>query len=172
MASAAINRLIELFHHAFCALDVRLPMPELERLGMVVHQCMGASSRAYHGTPHVLALCEEATPIQTLAALFHDTVYYQLDGGLPPALTPILRDAIVVQDGNVFLATPQGQQMPVANRSAGDLVHSIVQVFGYQYGDALPAFGGMNEFLSAREAEPAHKPEDCRLLKQAADIAR
>jgi ferredoxin--NADP+ reductase len=30
----------------------------------------------------------------------------------------------------------------------------------------------MNEFLSAREAEPAHKPEDCRLLKQAADIAR
>ena len=149
MATAAINRLIELFQHAFCALGVHADMQELERLGMVVHQCMGATSRAYHGSHHVLGLCEDAPPIQTLAALFHDTVYYQLDGGLPPALTPFLRDAIVVQDGNVILAVPQVMAKPEADGSAGDLLHSVVQVFGYQYGDTLPSFGGMNEFLSA-----------------------
>lgn len=146
MATASINRLIELFQQSLSAVGASPSMADIERLGMVVHQCMGAKTRAYHTTHHVFGLCEGATPIQTLAALFHDTVYYQLDAGLPAVLQPLLADVVRLDSGGVFLSQPSA---PTHSTGAHDLLPQVVQVFGYQFGQQLPAFGGMNEFLSA-----------------------
>lgn len=146
MATACINRLIELFQQSLFAVGATPTMADVERLGMVVHQCMGAKTRAYHTTHHVFGLCEGATPIQTLAALFHDTVYYQLDAGLPAVLQPLLADVVRLDSGGVFLSQPAAT---TSTTDAHDLLPQLAQVFGYRFGQQLPVFGGMNEFLSA-----------------------
>lgn len=149
MATATINRLIALFQQSLGALGSTPPMAEIEKLGMVVHRCMGAKTRAYHTTSHVFDLCEGAPPTQTLAALFHDTVYYQLDAGLPGALAPTLSDVVTLTNGELTLPAPSTHQTPSKLPNGGDLLADVVCIFGYRFGQALPAFGGMNEFLSA-----------------------
>lgn len=148
MAPATINRLIALFQQSLRALGSTPPMADIEKLGMVVHRCMGAKTRAYHTTSHVFDLCEGANPIQTLAALFHDTVYYQLDAGMPGVLMPTLADVVTLQEGAVFLSQPA----PEKRHHGNDLLAQVVHLFGYRFGQQLPAFGGLNEFLSAVSA--------------------
>lgn len=152
MATATINRLIALFQQSLGALGSTPPMADIERLGMVVHRCMGAKTRAYHTTSHVFDLCEGANPVQTLAALFHDTVYYQLDRGLPGALVPVLSDVATLTNGALILSDPAPHNSPANTPTVIDLLAQVVHIFGFRFGQALPAFGGMNEFLSAVSA--------------------
>ena len=81
MAIATINRLITLFDGAFKALAAPVCLAESERLAMVVQFAMDSRVRAYHTSAHIIGLVEGLNPRQVLAALFHDLVYYQLDGG-------------------------------------------------------------------------------------------
>ncbi|MDT8991507.1 hypothetical protein RQP54_11610 [Curvibacter sp. APW13] len=143
MTHAVINRLIAHFQQSLSALGACASMQDVERLAMVVHRCMGAPSRAYHDTAHVFALCTGATPIQTLAALFHDTVYCQLDAGLPSALQPVLAKVVREHDGQLLL---DGTDATTAH---DPVLRMVCGVFGFRTGQVLPAYGGMNEFLSA-----------------------
>ena len=83
MAIATINRMILWFHEAFRALSAKVPMVEVEQLAMLVHHSMDSKTRAFHTTRHVFAIGEGMKPLQVLAAIFHDVVYYQLDDGFP-----------------------------------------------------------------------------------------
>lgn len=147
MAIADINRLITLLHQSLHDLGARASMADAEDLAMVVQRCMGVPSRAYHDTRHVLTLCENASAVQVLAAMFHDTVYIQLDGSLPAPLRTTLADVIETRDGQPCLTST----LPTESRIAGtpDPLPLVAALFGMRSGQALPAFGGMNEFLSA-----------------------
>lgn len=140
MTIAAINRFISLFSDAFGALSANVPMPEIERLAMLIHCSMDQGRRAYHVSTHVFDMCQGMKPRQVLATLFHDVVYYQLDGGFPR-----------LADGMLKSVAQPGKEGLVLQAVAPDdtALAMCTGIFGFKAGQTLPLFGGMNEFLSA-----------------------
>ena len=149
MTIAAINRFIQLLADAFGALRAEVSMHEIERLAMLVHSAMENKSRAYHNSSHVLHMCEGMNPRQVLAAIFHDVVYYQLDGGFPRQSAALLEPVVQDDDGALVLN-------PIERRDTA--LQLCAGLFGFKPGQALPLFGGMNEFLSATVAARLLQP--------------
>lgn len=140
MAIATINRLISLFDGAFTALGSHANMADSERLAVLVHRSMSAKTRAYHNAGHVFYMCEGMNPIQVLAGLFHDVVYFQLDGGFPDSTQVWLADIVDQGHGALTLRAELPQDPALA---------VCLALFDFQAGQELPLYGGMNEFLSA-----------------------
>lgn len=155
MALSTVNRIITLFDDALKAVSASISMAETERLGMLVHHAMESKTRAYHTAAHVFDMCEDMNPRQVLAALFHDIVYYQLDGGFPQKCRPLL-------DG---LTRTEGDTLVLQTLADGDTAVALcAALFGFAPGQVLPLYRGMNEFLSAvvaaRLLQPHLKPSD------------
>ena len=140
MTFSTINRLITIFETAFHSLGAQVSMAESERLAMLVHHAMESKTRAYHTTGHVFKMCEGMNPRQVLAALFHDLVYYQLDGGFPTNTHEMLSDVTHLADGTLVLRSVAANDVPLSLCAA---------LFNFAPGQELPLYGGMNEFLSA-----------------------
>ena len=140
MAMSTVNRFIFLFDTAFQALPVKVSMVETERLAKLVHYAMESKTRAYHTSEHVFGMCEGMKPLQVLAALFHDLVYYQLDAGFPVHTADLLDGVIRSEDGTLIL-------QPVRPDDAA--LTLCADLFGFVQGQVLPLYGGLNEFLSA-----------------------
>jgi hypothetical protein len=140
MAIATINRFIALFDQSFGALSIAVDMAQTERLAVLVHQAMSSKTRTYHTAGHVFSLCEGMKPLQVLAALFHDVVYYQLDAGYPPGTHHLLGDVARTEHGELVLQAVAGTEPALALCAA---------IFHFTPGQTLPLYGGMNEFLSA-----------------------
>jgi len=140
MGYSTVNRFIMLFDDAFRALAVPVSMGQSEQLGILVHRAMESKTRAYHTAGHVFGMCKDMNPRQVLAALFHDLVYYQLDGGFPSHAQALLRDIAHV-DGDTLVLQPIAED--------DSLLALCAAVFGFQEGQVLPLYCGMNEFLSA-----------------------
>ncbi|WP_296490128.1 hypothetical protein [Rhodoferax sp.] len=140
MAIATINRIIILFDGAFRSLAVDVPMVKVEQLAMLIQTAMSGKKRAFHTTKHVLHLSRGMKPEQVLAALFHDVVYFQLDGGLS-GQTATLLDGITRSENDALLL---GEIKP-----EDKAVALCADLFGFVPGQTLPLQRGMNEFLSA-----------------------
>ena len=140
MAISTIKRFISVLNAAFKALPVTVSMVETERLAMLVHHAMESKTRAYHTSGHVFGMCKGMKPLQVLAALFHDLVYYQLDGGFPAHATGLLQD-VTRHDGDALVLQPIAPDDQALSLCAA--------LFGFAPGEVLPLYGGMNEFLSA-----------------------
>jgi hypothetical protein len=93
-----IQKVIALLRNRLTALGHWPDAAEVERAALRIHRCMGARSRWFHCGRHAVAMTEGADPIAALAALYHDTVYVQVDLGLPPAYEEIL-SRFAVRDG-------------------------------------------------------------------------
>jgi hypothetical protein len=140
MTVANVNRFIQHLHAAFEGLRANVPMPATETMAVLVHSAMESPRRRYHCSEHALHLCEGMRPRQVLAAVFHDLVYYQLDDGFPARVTHLLTPLVSKQHDDLLLLKVSDQD------SAMQLCY---QIFGFQAGQVLPLFRGMNEFLSA-----------------------
>jgi hypothetical protein len=140
MAIATINRFIALFDQSFAALSIPIEMAQTERLAVLVHQAMNSKTRTYHTAGHVFSMCEGMKPLQVLAALFHDVVYYQLDAGYPAGAQHLLSDVAHAEHGELVLQAVADTEPALALCAA---------VFNFKAGQTLPLYGGMNEFLSA-----------------------
>jgi len=155
MKIANINRFIQLMVSALEGLEAQVSMAQAEQLAMVVHSSMESPRRRYHCSAHALYMCEGMAPRQVLAALFHDVVYYQLDNGFPPRVTNLLQPLVGLQGADLVL------RKSIAEDPAMQL---CLEIFGFQAGQVLPLFKGLNEFLSAvvavRLLEPFLKPAD------------
>lgn len=140
MPIATIYRMNDWFDHAFRGLTVPVPEAEVLHLANVVHQCMEAKTRNYHTPFHVLGLCEGMQPIQVLAALFHDVVFYQVDGGFPACVSALLEQVTRHEPGFLRLreVAPEDSAMSLC-----------LDIFGFHAGQRLSPRQGMNEFLSA-----------------------
>jgi hypothetical protein len=140
MTTSTINRFIRLFRAAFDDLAVPVAMADIELLATLVHHSMDEGRRRYHRSGHVFELCRGMGPRQVLAALFHDVVYFQLDGGLPRRVAPLLEPLLQVEAGSVSLRASALDDGPVA---------MVAKLFGVVPGRRLALAAGMNEFLSA-----------------------
>ncbi len=143
MTVANINQFIQHLHAAFEGLRVNVPMPEIEKMAVLVHSAMESPRRRYHCSAHALYMCEGMNPRQVLAAVFHDLVYYQLDGGFPARVTHLLTPLVSQQKDDLVLLKVSGQDRGM---------QLCFQLFGFSAGQVLPLFRGMNEFLSAAVA--------------------
>ena len=135
-----IHRMNDWFDQAFQGLSVHVPPAEVQTMAMLVHQCMEAKTRTYHTAFHVLGLCEGMQPIQVLAALFHDVVFYQADGGFPVCVSALLEDVTRPEAGFLRLLEIAPDDRAIA---------LCVDIFGFHPGQRLSPRNGMNEFLSA-----------------------
>jgi hypothetical protein len=114
----------------------------IEHMALVIHECMSITARNYHGINHVFVVAQPFTsnPIAVLAALFHDTIYVHVDGGLSPQQTQILNISLSSSSSS-YEATGLFQEDPI--------LCLVEEVFGYAPGTAVTLQNGLNEFLSA-----------------------
>ncbi|EGD79115.1 hypothetical protein PTSG_12934 [Salpingoeca rosetta] len=91
------QRLIAGLKCAFDALDlVRVPSNAIDNMAHLVVTAMMGPHRVYHAVAHVFDVAPKditQDPVAYLAAIFHDVVYLQLDGGIAPFFLPIFQRA-------------------------------------------------------------------------------
>lgn len=134
------QRLIGVLQQAFEGLQLTVEGHRLEDLAVLIHRAMTVQARNYHNLEHVLGFVDPQNPVQTLAGLFHDIVYYQVDQGFLPEIWRII-SPYIQQDGDTFTirqAAPDEWPFDLA-----------MQVFGWQRGQQVGLVEGLNEFLSA-----------------------
>jgi hypothetical protein len=118
-----------------------MSLTEVERIAILINQAMSAGARSFHTPEHVFGLVDPGNPYMTLAALFHDLVYYQVDHGFIPQVAEALDPSVEPQDGGLRLR-------PGVQQNDRELLLCMA-VFDVKEGQKLAPFGGMNEFLSA-----------------------
>mmetsp|Transcript_14832 Transcript_14832/g.35580 ORF Transcript_14832/g.35580 Transcript_14832/m.35580 type:complete len:521 (-) Transcript_14832:1722-3284(-) len=138
-------------------------LAQLERMACLIHESMSVSSRNYHSVQHVFDVAEglEADdPIATIAALFHDCVYYHVDGGLSELQYDKLKGAVAFGDGTVTThpGANGNAHIPIVGAHNDKLLSMVEKIFGYAPGQQVNHQNGLNEFLSTviavRELEP------------------
>ncbi|NJN30043.1 MAG: hypothetical protein HC824_06035, partial [Synechococcales cyanobacterium RM1_1_8] len=135
---------------ALRSLGVSPTRSRLEAWSNLIGSSLGSGARLFHNMEHVLQLCDgcEATAsiapvdgIRILAALFHDLVYVQIDGGLPRATCGLLNPFLLWRDGELYV---RGLSCLQRHRSSA----LVAQIFGFDHCEAQPA-RLHNELLSA-----------------------
>jgi hypothetical protein len=136
-----LQRLFNVFRGSFDRLGVPVGLDVLEDQAVLIHKAMTVQTRNYHNLEHVFNLIDEEDPIRSLAALYHDIVYYQVDLGFLPQIHLIISSYIREQSGSFLL---------VSSPDPEDELYSLtLAVFGRQPGQSLSPENGLNEFLSA-----------------------
>ncbi|MEW5737575.1 MAG: hypothetical protein AB1938_01550 [Myxococcota bacterium] len=135
-----IHRIIATFSRAVEALQLGVPPLFVERWGIAVHQCLSSRAREFHTHQHVLELVEGADPLETLGALYHDTVYVQVDLGVPEHFASLLQPLIRKEEAG-WRILPHAGKDPAASE--------VLAVFGRKANEVLTPFTGLNELASA-----------------------
>jgi hypothetical protein len=141
MKRGSIRQLIETFERAFEQLHTAISPRELESLAVTVHRVMSGPARNFHTPQHVSDLLDPDDPIQSLAAPFHDIVYYQVDRGFSPELHGIICPYIREQEEEIYIRA----EVDAEDRSLA----LLLRVFDFEAGQKLSLAAGLNEFLSA-----------------------
>ncbi len=107
---------------------------EIESATFLVFQAMTSRSRDYHGLSHLFKVAEGLPALARLAAIYHDIVYFHVDGGFPPSVSERIGDVVE----QLVLTTAQD-----------DMVADLATIFGFSPGQELSHDRGLSEFLSA-----------------------
>jgi hypothetical protein len=137
--TGSIQQLVSVCEQVFVLLQIPVSSEELEELAITIHRSMSIEARHFHTPQHVLHLANASDPIQSLAALFHDIVYYQVDRGFSPEIYHCVSPYILEVEGEIWLVEAQGDR----------LFRITMELFGLSPGQKLSLYAGSNEFLSA-----------------------
>lgn len=137
--SSPVAQLIRHYSNALDQLGYSYTPEQIESRGLGIHYAMAGSARAFHDVEHILDVARGLRPIQVLAALYHDTIYYQVDQKFPGVVLDKITDVLIIKEGHFFIPEQVG------NRN----LRLVCEVFDFNPGQELNVFGGMNEFLSA-----------------------
>jgi hypothetical protein len=141
MRVGSIQRLIYLLSEAFSQLETRVNLQTVESLAIIVYKAMTVQVRNFHNLDHAFRFAEQGNPLQILAALFHDLVYYQVDAGFSPEIRAVIAPYIQEQEREIYII----EQAPPGDR----LFQIALDLFDLQCGSKLSLATGLNEFLSA-----------------------
>ncbi len=136
-----LQRLVAMFRAAMADLGKAPSEADLEQWAVLIHSSMSGRGRSYHTVEHVFQVSRGADAIGALAILFHDTVYCEVDGGLPRGLESHLRDALRVEHVRVELDSFDPDEDP--------LRALVARLFGFTPGQAVTFQTGLNELASA-----------------------
>lgn len=136
-----VQKLITIFEQSFRRLNVQVSLERLEMLAVTIHRGMTAHARHFHTLEHVFAFVDSNDPISTLASLYHDIVYYQVDMGFAPNIWELISPYISQIDGD----------FRVSDKIDSDdhLALLALEVFDLHPGQQLISMAVLNEFLSA-----------------------
>lgn len=135
-----VHLIIAELSRAVDALGLGVPPLFVERWGVALHQALASRAREFHTHQHALDLCVGADPLETIAALYHDTVYVQVDLGLPEHFAGLLAPLIRKETAG-WRVLPHAGVDPVAS--------DVLAVFGRKPDELLTPFAGLNELASA-----------------------
>lgn len=136
-----LQRLVGMFRAAMTELGKNPSDADLESWAVLIHASMSGRGRSYHTVRHVFEVGGGTDAIGSLAILFHDTVYCEVDGGLPRGLEPYLTDALRVDGDHVELGPFDPKRDP--------LRALVAQLFGFTPGQPVTLQTGLNELASA-----------------------
>lgn len=134
-----LHLLAEVLSESLLALKKDIPQNDLERIVLNVYTTMEGKNRKFHSAKHVLDLAQNLNSYQKIAVFFHDYVYWQVDKSLPEGeiyLPNYMR--IVGIEGEILANAPQNENFNL-----------LLAVFGFEKGQKINIFSGLNEFLSA-----------------------
>jgi hypothetical protein len=137
---SAVHLIIAELSRAVDALGLGVPPLFVERWGVALHQALASRAREFHTHQHALDLCTGADPLETIAALYHDTVYVQVDLGVPEHFAALLAPLIEKEPGGWRVLAHAGTD-PVAR--------DVLAVFGREALDLMTPLTGLNELASA-----------------------
>jgi hypothetical protein len=143
------HQLVSALALAFERLSLRIDPLNLERLAFSVHESVSSVAREFHTHEHVLQLANDADPIGTFAALYHDLVYVQVDQGLPAPFRGALAPLLAPCDGGWSILPGAGADADFSD---------VLAVFGRKVGDTVTPNTGLNEMGSAFMATLALRP--------------
>jgi len=116
---------------------------KMEEMAVFIHESMSISARNYHSVQHVFDISKDITePIPILAALFHDCIYYHVDGEFSLRQLEKLKGAIIPIENSPNCRLP-------LHAGCDDLIDMVISIFGWKDGQELTPMTGLNEFLSA-----------------------
>ncbi|TAG04529.1 MAG: hypothetical protein EAZ44_04780 [Cytophagia bacterium] len=153
MERSAIHQIIDTFQTSFETLKIKITDREVEHLGLLVYNAMIGNRRKFHLPEHSLLVMKDLqNPLQKLAVLFHDVVYFQVDNGYPENLKDLLEDfAEINEENEVFIIKSHFTEYDITFRL-------VLDIFGLRLGEKLSPFQGLNEFLSAVTAVKLLEP--------------
>ena len=140
MKTGTIQRLIDVLERSFKGLNVKVSAVALEDIAITIHKAMSVEARHFHTPEHVLGLVDLSNPIQSLAALFHDIVYYQVDRGFSPEVYAVIAPYFHEDNAEILV----NENVPSSER----FFRLALDVFGLLPGQALSPASGLNEFIS------------------------
>jgi hypothetical protein len=146
-----VHRIVETYSRAVEALGLGVPPLFVERWAVAVHQALSSRAREFHTHQHVLDLVEGADAIETLAALYHDIVYVQVDLGVPTHYAELLGPLLEREE-----SAPHGWRV-LPHAGVDPTAADVLALFGRKPGEVLTPFTQLNElasaFVAAKELE-------------------
>lgn len=127
---------------------------KLEQWSCLIYESMSAPSRTFHSVQHVFDISAGSTdPVEIVACFFHDVVYYHVDGGLSAAQEEVI-GGIIREEEPLLDESHKGGRTPnkvyLKDLKEDDtMMRMVAAVFGFEGGQELNPFLGLNEFLSA-----------------------
>jgi hypothetical protein len=98
--------------------------------------------RVFHNPDHIFQVSAGGDAIEVISSLFHDTVYVQVDQGIPAGVARFIDPFIRTADHALFITSDP-------DLARDDAFNLCLMVFGLELGQALTPAVGQNEFLSA-----------------------
>ncbi len=141
MSESTVHRTIRLLQKVMDDLFVDISLAELERIGVMINRAMSAQERDFHSPEHIFDLANPDDPYISLAALFHDVVYFQVDLGFSPDIEELISPYIIVENGTISIVDDV--------KNTDRAFWGSLSIFNFEIGQVLSPFNGMNEFLSA-----------------------
>lgn len=142
LAGTTIQKLVNYLEKSVVDLKSTASQDFIESTAILIHEAMSGAHRRFHTTDHIFQIIDpQGDPILILSALFHDLVYYNVDGGFTSRVEELIRPYITVELEQVFIRRRGPAQDPI--------LPILNTVFGFSYGQMLTPFTGLNEFLSA-----------------------
>jgi hypothetical protein len=141
MQNKDLKRLTDIYLSAFESLGVSCTKQRARKLAVNIQLAMSAHGRNYHNLDHVFSFVDPNDPICTLAAMYHDVVYYQVDQGFTPEILAIIIPNIYELEGEFYIS----KNIPENDR----LAWMTLAVFDLKAGQKLTSLDALNEFLSA-----------------------
>jgi hypothetical protein len=141
MQAGTVQKLISIFNQSFHELGIFVSLEKLEDLSVTIHRAMTVQARHFHTLEHVFTFVDPANAIRSLAALYHDIVYFQVDMGFSPQIWDLIAPYVRQQNSEFFVAE---------NISDDDRIAFLtLDVFDLHPGQRLSSVVALNEFLSA-----------------------
>jgi hypothetical protein len=133
-----VHEIVNALWRALHDLGSAAKLSDIEHWGFSIHMALSAPGREYHNHDHVCELTHDGDSLEVIAALYHDSVYIQVDQDLPMSMKSELAQVLAHEASGWRI-------LPAAAGIAGD----VLAVFNKKIGDIVGGMSGLNELASA-----------------------